>query len=131
METTAQILRGKNLKATPQRIAVYKVLAQQGHATVEEVAAQVASIAPSISVATVYKVLDCLADAGLVARLSTPAGKLCYDATTAPHHHLFRADGRVVDYADEGLSQLIADYLAQNPVPQIEIERINLQLFCK
>lgn len=97
----------------------------------EEVAADVAAAIPSISVATVYKVLDCLSDAGLVARLSTPAGKLYYDSTVEPHHHLFSADGHVVDYADAGLSRLIADYLAAHPVPEVEIERINLQLFCK
>ena len=131
MEAATKILREKGLKATAQRVMVYKALARLGHATVDEVAEAVGAEAPSVSVATVYKALDSLAEAGVAARLSTPEGKLCYDTTPTPHPHLLLPDGTVSDYPDAGLMQLIADYLAAHPVPGMEVERMQLQLFCK
>ena len=43
---------------------------------------------PTISLATIYKTLDALVDAGLVQEVSAPSLARRFDARTEPHHHL-------------------------------------------
>lgn len=79
--------RGQPL--TPQRAAVYEaILRLGGHPTVDEVYEAVRHRMPTISRATVYRVMEFLAGIGLIARVWYPDSVARYDTTTAPHHHL-------------------------------------------
>jgi Fe2+ or Zn2+ uptake regulation protein len=74
---------------TRQRAAVYAHLcAADCHPTAEQVFAAVRREVPKISLATVYKALEALVDAGLAARLAQDSGAARYDARSEAHYHL-------------------------------------------
>ena len=62
--------------------------AADGHPTAEQVFAAVRRTVPHISLATVYKALEALVDAGLAARIAHDAGAARYDARSESHYHL-------------------------------------------
>ncbi len=74
---------------TRQRAAVFAMLqAADCHPTAEQVFAAVRRTVPHISLATVYKALEALVDAGLAARIAHDAGAARYDARSESHYHL-------------------------------------------
>jgi Fe2+ or Zn2+ uptake regulation protein len=75
---------------TKQRAEVFAYLrAVSVHPTAEQVFASVRQRLPNISLATVYKALEALVDAGLAARLADHAGgPVRYDGKAQPHYHL-------------------------------------------
>jgi Fe2+ or Zn2+ uptake regulation protein len=74
---------------TRQRSAVYAYLRSVGcHPTAEQVFAAVRQHIPNISLATVYKALEALVDAGLAARLADETGPVRYDGRSEAHYHL-------------------------------------------
>ena len=58
------------------------------HPTAEQVFAAVRRTVPHMSLATVYKALEALVDAGLAARIAHEAGAARYDARSEAHYHL-------------------------------------------
>ncbi len=92
-------LRARGLRVTPQRLGVYEALASSGgHLTPERVLDRVRGQHPSMSLNTVYEVLETLTSLGAIRRGDVSAGPRRYDANTAPHHHLVcRSCGRQVD----------------------------------
>ena len=80
-------LRARNLRVTPQRLAVHAALRELGrHSTAEEVLERVHGAVPGVSLPTVYAALELLADLGLAARVQ--AGRAVrFDPRTQPHHH--------------------------------------------
>lgn len=84
-----QRCRAAGLKVTHQRSAIYGVLAAtERHPSPEEVYEAVRPQLPSISLATVYKVLDLFHRHGFLRRVSTERQVARYDANTGPHQHL-------------------------------------------
>jgi Fur family transcriptional regulator, peroxide stress response regulator len=75
---------------TRQRAEVFAYLrAVDSHPTAEQVFAAVRRHIPNISLATVYKALEALCDAGLAARLADDAGRpVRYDGRPEAHYHL-------------------------------------------
>lgn len=82
------LLKDKNLKATPQRLAVLKILGEHTHPTIDELYAKIKSEYPSVSLATVYKNLNTLRDEGLIVEVNTPDKKMRYDIFNIPHIHV-------------------------------------------
>ena len=81
--------RAAGLKVTHQRTAIYGVLAAtESHPSPEEVYESVRPDLPSISLATVYKVLDLFQRHGFLRRVSTEHQVARYDANMGTHHHL-------------------------------------------
>jgi Fe2+ or Zn2+ uptake regulation protein len=76
-------------RCTRQRHAVFNYLrSAEGHPTAEQVFAAVRPALPSISLATVYKALEALVDAGLATRMAAGAGPARYDGRSEAHYHL-------------------------------------------
>ena len=76
-------------RCTRQRQAVFAYLRSADcHPTAEQVFAAVRPALPSLSLATVYKALEALVDAGLAARIATGAGPARYDGRSEAHYHL-------------------------------------------
>ena len=98
--------RKAGLKLTPQRSAIFSMLAStESHPTPEEVYSEIRKNTPSISLATVYKVLDLFHSRGFVRRVSTRDQVARYDAHVEPHHHLIcTACGRIQDVADNAIA---------------------------
>src|SRR5271154_6806087 len=75
---------------TRQRAAVFAYLrGVESHPTAEQVFAAVRQHLPNISLATVYKALEALVDAGVAARLADDSGgSVRYDGRAESHYHL-------------------------------------------
>ena len=92
MLTAAELsarLRSEGYRVTSQRLAVYEALARSGaHLTPERMLEHVREQHPSMSLNTVYEVLETLTRLGVIRRADVSAGPRRYDANVAPHHHL-------------------------------------------
>lgn len=132
MDKIKELFRAKGLKATAQRLIVYDVLRTLGHAPVDCIVQAVHRQMPSISVASVYNILETLASHQLVSKLLTSDNKLHYDITAVPHHHLYDDQlHRIADFSDPELTRLVADYLASHSIEGFEPHNIRVQIVGK
>ncbi len=101
--------REHGVRITPQRAAVYRVVAADtSHPTAEAVHERLRPAMPSLSLATVYRILESFEAEGLVRRVSTTQGAARFDANLDPHQHLFcRRCGRMSDFEAASLSALV------------------------
>lgn len=83
-----QDLRKSGLKITPQRITILQEIYKSGHATVEEIYENILQIYPSISLATIYKNLISMCEAGIINEIKPPLQKQRYEINHTPHSHL-------------------------------------------
>lgn len=88
LELTA-ILKGHNLKVTPQRLSIFKALRQtHEHPSAETIYNSLRDEHPTMSLATVYKTLDAFVQHGLIQQLNLGEDSYRYDADTTPHIHI-------------------------------------------
>jgi Fe2+ or Zn2+ uptake regulation protein len=88
-QTLRRALEGKGQRFTEQRAAVYRFLVSTDrHPTAEEVFLGVRRRASGISLATVYKSLECLVGCGLASKLAYGDSCARYDGRTDPHLHV-------------------------------------------
>jgi Fe2+ or Zn2+ uptake regulation protein len=81
--------REQGLKVTPQREAVFRALMGNDlHPTAEAVHAVVTAEMPSVSLRTVYQVLNDLAAMGEIQALDLGTGASRFDPNVDAHHHL-------------------------------------------
>ncbi len=99
MDEIRMLFKQKGLRATPQREAIFRVLAgSKAHPNAEQVYQQVRQTFSSISFTTVYKTMQTLEEAGLLQRFNTGANVYRYDANVHPHPHFICLNcGRVDD----------------------------------
>ncbi|KXL54514.1 transcriptional regulator PerR [Anaerotignum neopropionicum] len=108
MKATAQILKEKGLKVTPQRIAVYNMLLNTTeHPNAETIYKALEPTNPTMSLATVYKTLDYFKQLGLVQELNVGEGSSRYDAVVKCHPHTVCIQcGKVRDLYLEELTEI-------------------------
>lgn len=76
------------LKYSRQREAIKQYLSStKAHPTADSVYMHVKEEFPNISLGTVYRNLNLLADLGEVIKITTPDGADRFDAETKPHYH--------------------------------------------
>jgi Fur family peroxide stress response transcriptional regulator len=123
-------LKEKGLKVTPQRIAIYNAVVNlENHPTAENIADIIKTDYPSISVGTVYKVLNVLVDTGLLKKVKSEKDLMRYDARLEHHHHLYCIDtDRIEDYEDKELDVLVKEYFKRKKIKNFEIEDFKLQI---
>ena len=98
-------LRSRGLRVTPQRLAVLQILEESGeHLDAEALHTRARAHAPDLSLATVYRTLKTLKDAGLVTQRCSGARntRSSYETTRKEAHHHFRClgCGKVVEVPD-------------------------------
>jgi Fur family peroxide stress response transcriptional regulator len=95
----AELCRERGIRVTAQRLAVYETLAADlAHPSAETVHARLRRRMPSLSLATVYRILDSLEAEKLIRRVSTTSGVARFDANLDVHQHLVcRVCGRISD----------------------------------
>ncbi len=100
--------RAQGMRVTPQRLAVYRALARDtSHPTAESVHDRLRDGMSSLSLATVYRILDALEREGLVRRVSTTDSVSRFDANVSPHQHaVCRKCGTMSDLEDAALSRV-------------------------
>ncbi len=82
LEAAIGKMRGGGYKATPQRTAVLRALAEEQHQSLEEIRAR----CPGVGLVTVYRTLDLLSELGIVRRLDLGDGAR-YEMAKDHHHH--------------------------------------------
>lgn len=119
-----------NLKPTQQRLAILLALCNsEDHLSAEALLEQLRPHYPTISLGTVYRTLEVLADAEVIKRVATPNGILRFDAKLHAHHHLVHTEsGEIEDYEDEELNKLLRNYFAKKPIPGFTITDFQLNL---
>jgi Fur family transcriptional regulator, stress-responsive regulator len=92
-------LRGAGLRVTASRLAVLSVVAEGGHLTADQVAADVRGRVGTISTQAVYDVLGALTRAGLTRRIEPAGSPARYETRVGDNHHhvVCRACGAVRD----------------------------------
>lgn len=110
MQKIADLLKSRNIKVTPQRLAIYNVLrGTTEHPSAEKIYQELQPTHPSMSLATVYKTLDALKKADLVMELNTGGDSFRYDANTTSHPHAICLEcGDVFDIHTNVTDELIS-----------------------
>ena len=104
----------KGLRMTDQRRVVARVIDESDdHPDVEELYARASAIDPKISLATVYRTVKLLEEAGILEKLEFGDGRARYEDAERDHHdHLIDvASGLVIEFVDpeiEALQEKIA-----------------------
>jgi Fur family transcriptional regulator, ferric uptake regulator len=81
-------LRAQGTRITTARIAILEVLsASEAHLSADDVAQAMNALQPRVHRATVYRTLDSLVAAGLVAHTHLGHGNAVYHLITTPHAH--------------------------------------------
>lgn len=88
-----------NLKYSKQREAIKEYLTSTtSHPTADAVYMHVKEEFPNISLGTVYRNLNLLADIGEAVKITTPDGGDRFDAKTHPHYHFYcKSCGKIFD----------------------------------
>ena len=130
LDIITQALAAKGLKITHQRIVVLKELINTvKHPTAEQIYEKVKKNNPSISLATVYKILETFVDNELIKRVSTPKGSMRYDARTDYHNHIFVSNtDEIMDYEDDELKRILTEYLSKRKFENLNITDFKLQI---
>jgi Fur family peroxide stress response transcriptional regulator len=83
-------LRSQNMRITPQRLAILRILAvSEGHPNIEEIFDRMKVDFPTMSLATVYKTMTLLKEIDEVLELGFPEGVNRYDGSKPyPHPHV-------------------------------------------
>ena len=130
LEAVTGVLASKGLKITHQRIVVYQaLLSAKNHPTAEQIYDAIKSQNPSISLATVYKTLETLAENLLIHKVSTPQGTMRYDARIDNHNHIYISNtNEILDYEDEELSKILLNYLKKKNFDNLSITDFKVQI---
>lgn len=93
----ANVLRARGLRLTAQRQLVLEAVYALGHATPDQVHAEVANTAAGVNITTVYRTLELLEELGLVTHTHLSHGAPTYHAAGEEQHaHLVcRACGEI------------------------------------
>lgn len=90
-------------RQTKQKQIIYGALMELDHPTATEVYAQVHKEYPSVSRATVFRVLGGFATGGRALELRSAGSEVRYDYNVTPHYHAHCTKcGRLVDVEVEG-----------------------------
>ena len=86
-------LHERGLRVTPQRQQVLEAVDRLGHATPDEICAEVQRIAPGVNLSTIYRTLELFEELGLIRHAHLGAGPPSYHAAhDQAHLHLVCED---------------------------------------
>lgn len=95
-----QRLKAAGLRPTRQRLALTRILFENGHrhVTAETLHAEAKTAGVDVSLATIYNTLHQFTTVGLLREVVIDTGKAYFDTNTDDHHHFFFEDsGRLAD----------------------------------
>ena len=105
----------KGVKLTDQRRVIVKVLSESkktygesDHPDVDELYNRVSKVDSKISIATVYRTVKILEEAGILVKHDFKAGKARYEQLRESHHdHLIDVKtGEIIEFVDEEIEKL-------------------------
>ena len=114
-ETIEQKCLSKGVKLTEQRKLIVKVISESkqeygesDHPDVDELYNRVSKIDSRVSIATVYRTVKLLEEAGILAKHDFKGGKARYEAMIEGHHdHLIDIKtGEIIEFTDDEIEKL-------------------------
>jgi len=121
---TLELLRTHGVKVTRQRVAVFNILRELGHASADMICHR----CEGVTVATIYNVLECLVKSGLIQRRYTANNKMFFDITTQPHCHIYDEEtNSYQDFKDEHLMELVQKEIMKD-VKDFDVSGIEIQI---
>ena len=95
----SELLRDRGLRATSQRLVMYRLLRDRDrHLSAEELLDEAGERLPGVSLPTVYATLELFDELGIVRRVNGGGGTLLWDTRADSHHHMIcRRCGRIED----------------------------------
>ena len=114
-ETIEQKCISKGVKLTEQRRIIARVMAESkeiygesDHPDVDELYNRVSKIDSKISIATVYRTVKVLEEAGILVKHDFKAGKARYEQISESHHdHLIDVkSGEIIEFVDDEIEKL-------------------------
>jgi len=97
-------LRAAGLRPTRQRLALAKLLFENGdrHITAEQLHSEALGSSIRVSLATVYNTLHQFTEASLLREIVVDSGRSYFDTNISTHHHFFYEDtGELCDIPDD------------------------------
>ncbi len=102
-----ELLRAAALRPTRQRLALARLLFEQGarHVGAEELHGEALAADVPVSLATVYNTLHQFVDAGLLREVVVSSGRSYFDTNVSDHHHFYYEDsGHLLDIPGETIA---------------------------
>jgi len=98
----------QNIRITPQRQIIIKVIEDsEDHPDVDQLYQRAVQIDNTISIATVYRTVKLLEEAGVIERLEFGDGRARYEESGEHHEHLVDIEtGEVIEFYDEPLERM-------------------------
>ena len=87
MNNTA-LLQKHDLKATPQRLEIIKVLETMGHVNIDTLYIELRKNFPSISLSTIYKNINKMIEKGFLSEVKLSGQKNMYELIKEHHSHV-------------------------------------------
>ncbi|HAU29257.1 MAG TPA: transcriptional repressor [Rhodospirillaceae bacterium] len=103
---TIDILKNSGLRPTRQRLALYKLLFENGprHVCAEQLYDEASRNRIRVSLATIYNTLHQFQNAGLLGQVSLGDGRAWFDTNTDNHHHFHIPDaGTLIDIPEQAI----------------------------
>lgn len=109
MQNLVELLKSKGLKSTFQRLQILEVIGMCGHKDIDEIYDAVIKTYPTISLATVYKNIIIMSDAGVLCEVSIIGKKSKYEIAKDDHLHLICSHCGSVDdfHTDASFDKLV------------------------
>jgi Fur family ferric uptake transcriptional regulator len=111
-----EALRGAGVRMTRQRLLLVKVLAEaEDHPDANELHRRAHALDPKVSLATVYRTLSVLEEAGIIDRHAFEGKPARFETSDRPHHdHLIDVEsGDVIEFRSEKIERLQAEIAAE------------------
>ncbi|MBQ8658824.1 MAG: transcriptional repressor [Clostridia bacterium] len=115
-------------RQTKQKSIIYDALKTLDHPTATEVYGYIHEFYPSVSRATVFRVLNGFAASSRALELKVAGSDVRYDYNTHPHYHVHcRECGKVADIQAEALS--VIEKGVPKEVDGFSVERFSVEFF--
>ena len=104
----------RGLRMTDQRRVIARVVGEaEDHPDVEELYARAAAVDPKISLATVYRTVKLLEEAGILDKLEFGDGRARYGEAPENHddHRIDIQSGQVIEFSSEEIEKLQVEFL--------------------
>src|SRR5271170_8144471 len=120
-----QRLRAAGLRPTRQRLALARLLLENGnrHVTAEQLHSEALAASIPVSLATVYNTLHQFIQCGMLREVVVEPGRSYFDTNIDDHHHFFcESSGMLQDIP----SELVSVGNLPPPPPGAEIRRVDV-----
>ncbi len=125
-------LRESGHRLTAQRQLVLEAVTRLGHATPEDICAEVRATAHAVNISTIYRNLELLEDLGLVAHAHLRHGAPTYHATTEEAHvHLVCSRCDAVEGVPTDLVEPVVARLERERGFRVDVRHVTFSGLCR